>query len=152
MTKIHNIMSSSKDIDVDQKELFKNANRRVKQKKRLVYHLVFFIAGIVVLLFINLVLEYKINFKPLDLPWYVSVALIWGFFLIAHAINVFFVEKLMGRAWEEEYMNKLVEKQLIKLKKLQKKVDKKYPLKEKTITEHQDKIQSKNKSEKPEES
>lgn len=123
-------MMSTKDLDIDQKELFKNANRRIKQKKRLVYHLVFFIAGALVLMFLNLVLQYQNEFRPFGLPWYVSAALIWSFFLIAHAINVFFVEKLMGRAWEEKYMNKLVELQLKKLKKLQAKVDKKYPLEE----------------------
>jgi hypothetical protein len=119
---------STKDLDIDQKELFKNANRRVKQKKRLVYHLVFFIAGALVLMFLNLVLQYQDEFRPFGLPWYVTAILIWSFFFIAHAINVFFVEKLMGRAWEEKYMNKLVELQLKKLKKLQAKVDKKYPL------------------------
>lgn len=121
---------SSKDLDIDQKELFKNANRRIKQKKRLVYHLVFFIAGALVLMFLNLVLQYQNDFRPFGLPWYVTAALVWSFFLIAHAINVFFVEKLMGRAWEEKYMNKLVELQLKKLKNLQAKVDKKYPLEE----------------------
>ncbi len=130
---------SSNRIDIDQKELFKNANRRLRQKKRLVHHLVFFIAGGVMLMFINLVLSYGSDFRPLGMPWYVSVLIIWSVFLIAHAINVFFVEKLMGRAWEERYMAKLVEIQLAKLKKLQKKVDEKYPLEEesseKNITE-----------------
>ncbi|MBS3737452.1 2TM domain-containing protein [Mesohalobacter halotolerans] len=143
-------MASSKDIDIDQKELFKNANRRIKQKKRLVHHFVFFIAGAVVLIFINLVLEYQIDFRPLGWNWFVSAILIWAFFIIAHAINVFFVEKLMGRAWEEEYMYKLVEKQLVKLKKLQKKVDKKYPLEEDNQNQNQqDKSQSHNESQKP---
>ena len=143
-------MASAKDIDIDQKELFKNANRRIKQKKRLVHHFVFFIAGAVVLIFINLVLEYQIDFRPLGWYWFVSAILIWAFFIIAHAINVFFVEKLMGRAWEEEYMHKLVEKQLIKLKKLQKKVDKKYPLEEDNPDHnHQDKSSSHNESQKP---
>jgi hypothetical protein len=121
---------SDQELNIDQKELFKNANRRIKQKKRLVYHLVFFIAGFLVLMFLNLVLQYQFEFRPFGQPWYLSAALIWSFFLIAHAINVFFVEKLMGRAWEEKYMNKLVEIQLKKLKKLQSKVDKKYPLEE----------------------
>jgi hypothetical protein len=121
---------SSNDIDIDQKELFKNANRRLRQKKRLVHHLVFFIAGGVMLMFVNLVLNYGRDFTPIGMPWYVSVIIIWAVFLLAHAINVFFVEKLMGRAWEEKYMAKLVEKQLAKLKKLQQKVDEKYPLDE----------------------
>lgn len=142
-------MASSKDIDIDQKELFKNANRRLKQKKRFVHHFVFFIAGAVVLIFINLVLEYQIDFRPLGWYWFVSAILIWAFFIIAHAINVFFVEKLMGRAWEEEYMHKLVEKQLIKLKKLQKKVDEKYPLEEAKDQNKEDKKQITNESEKP---
>ena len=117
------------NIDIDQKELFKNANRRIRQKKRLVYHLVFYVAGFIVLAFVNLILDYGAEFRPFDLPWYLTVALIWGFFLIAHIINVLLVEKLMGRAWEEKYMNILVEKQLKKIKKLQDQVDKKHPLK-----------------------
>jgi hypothetical protein len=121
---------STKDLDIDQKELFKNANRRIKQKKRFVYHFVFFIAGALVLMFMNLVLQYQEDLTPFGMPWFVSATLIWSFFLIAHGINVFIVEKLMGRAWEEKYMNKLVELQLRKLKKLQAKVDKKYPLEE----------------------
>lgn len=145
-------MASSKDIDIDQKELFKNANRRLKQKKRLVHHLVFFIAGAVVLIFINLVLEYQIDFKPLGWHWFVSAVLIWAFFLLAHTINVFFVEKLMGRAWEEEYMHKLVEKQLVKLKKLQKKVDEKYPLEDQKSANEQIKNQPENKPQNPEKS
>lgn len=152
MQKYKTKMTTSQNINIDQKELFKNANRRIKQKKRLVYHLVFFIAGFVVLLFINLVLEYGIDFKPIGLPWYVSVILIWSFFLIAHAINVFFVEKLMGRAWEEKYMHKLVEKQLVKLEKLQKKVEEEHPLEEKYSIEKQDNIEPQNKPEKPEKS
>lgn len=119
---------SSEHIDIDQKELFKNASRRIREKKRLVYHLVFFVAGFIVMAFVNLILDYGAEFRPFDLPWYLTVTLIWAFFLITHAINVLIVGKLMGREWEERYMNILVEKQLKKLKKLQKEVDKKYPL------------------------
>jgi NADH:ubiquinone oxidoreductase subunit 6 (subunit J) len=116
-----------------------------------VHHLVFFIAGAVVLIFVNLVLEYQIDFKPLGWHWFVSAILIWAFFLLAHTINVFFVEKLMGRAWEEKYMSKLVEKQLVKLKKLQKKVDEKYPL-EGTSQDKQDENQSKTEPQNPKKS
>jgi hypothetical protein len=116
------------NIDIDQKELFKNASRRIKQKKRLVYHLVFFVAGFIVLAFVNLVLDYGADFRPFNLPWYLTVSLVWAFFLIIHAINVLIVGKLMGRAWEEKYMNILVEKQLKKIKKLKSEVDKKHPL------------------------
>jgi len=129
---------SDRKIDIGQKELFKNANRRLRQKKGLVRHLVFFISVSVMLIFINLVLGYGKDFTPLGMPWYVSVVIIWAVFLISHSINVFFVEKLMGRAWEEKYMAKLVEKQLEKLKKLQQKVDEKYPLENSTSEDSQD--------------
>jgi len=122
------ILMAFENIDVDQKELFKNASRRIREKKRLVYHLVFFVAGFIVLAFVNLILNYGEEFRPFDLPWYLTVTLIWAFFLIIHAINVLIVGKLMGRAWEERYMNILVEKQLKKIKKLQKEVDKKHPI------------------------
>ena len=116
------------NIDIDQKELFKNAHRRIKQKKRLMFHLVIFVSATIVLAFVNLILNYAEDFTPFNLPWYISICLIWAFFLITHGINVLFVQKLMGRAWEEKYMNILVEKQLTKLKKLQKEVDQNYPL------------------------
>jgi hypothetical protein len=57
----------------------------------------------------------------------------------------------MGRAWEENYMNRLVELQLRKLKKLQAKVDKKYPLEESNSIESIDttqKIDKPNKNDK----
>jgi len=115
-------------IDIDQKELFKNASRRIREKKRLAYHFVFFIAGFIVLAFVNLILDYGTEFRPFDYPWYLTVSLIWAFFLIIHAINVLIVGKLMERAWEEKYMNLLVDKQLKKISKLQKEVEKKHPI------------------------
>jgi len=125
-------------IDIDQKELFKNASRRIKQKKRLVYHLVFFVAGFLVLAFVNVVLNYGTDFRPFDYPWYITVSIIWALFLIVHAINVLIVDKLMGRAWEEKYMNILVEKQLEKIKKLQKEVETKHPLEQNMPNDTQD--------------
>jgi hypothetical protein len=60
--------------------------------------------------------------------WFVTAILIWLFFFLVHAINVFVVNNLMGKEWEEKQMNKLVEKQLERLRELQKKVDKKHPI------------------------
>jgi hypothetical protein len=130
---------SSDHVDVDQKELFKNASRRVKQKKRLVYHFVFFVAAFIVLAFVNLVLNYGSDFRPLGLAWYLAIALIWAVFFITHAINVLIVGRLMGREWEENHMNILVEKQLKKIKKLQQEVDKKYPLEQQAQDENNEK-------------
>lgn len=126
-------MNTKKTIDPEIKELYENAHQRIKQKKKLMTHLVFFIAGAVIFIVLNVVIGYKSDFRPLGMDWFVTAILIWIFFLIIHAINVFMVNKLMGKEWEEKQMNRLVEKQLERLRKLQKKVDKKHPIESKEI-------------------
>ncbi|SDG70216.1 2TM domain-containing protein [Psychroflexus sediminis] len=121
-------MDSKKTIDPEIKELYENAHQRVKQKKKLMTHVVIFIAGAVIFIVLNVLIGYKSDFRPLGMDWFVTAILIWLFFLIIHAINVFMVNKLMGKEWEEKQMNRLVEKQLEKVSKLQKKVDKKHPI------------------------
>lgn len=121
-------MDSKKTINPEIKALYDNAHQRLKQKKRLMTHLVFFVAGSVIFIVLNVVMGYKINFQPLGMDWFVSAILIWFFFFLVHAINVFLVNKLMGKEWEEKHMNKLVEKQLEKLRALQQKVDQKHPI------------------------
>ena len=125
-------MDSNKKIDPEERELYENAHQRLKQKKRLVTHLVVFIAGSVIFIFVNIVLGYMADFKPFNNYWFVTAILIWLFFLIIHAINVFIISNLMGKEWEEKQMNRLVEKQLERLRGLQKKVDKKHPIDEPT--------------------
>lgn len=121
-------MDTKKKINPEIRELYENAHQRIKQKKRLVTHLVIFIAGSVMFIVLNVIIGYKSDSKPLGMDWFVTAILIWLFFLIIHAINVFLVNKLMGKEWEEKQMNKLVEKQLDKVSQLQKKVDKKHPI------------------------
>lgn len=121
-------MDSKKKIDPEIRELYENAHQRVKQKKRLMTHLVFFIAGSVIFIVLNIMVGYQTDFKPLGMDWFVTAILIWLFFFLVHAINVFMVNKLMGKEWEEKQMNRLVEKQLERLRKLQQKVDKKHPI------------------------
>jgi hypothetical protein len=101
-------------------------------------HLVIFIAGSVIFIVLNVIVGYKSDFKPLGMDWFVSAILLWLFFLIIHAINVFIVNNLMGKEWEEKHMNRLVEKQLERLRKLQKKVDKKHPIDDNLEEEEKD--------------
>lgn len=132
-------MDSKKAIDPEIRDLYENAHQRVKQKKRLMTHLVVFIAGSVILIVLNVIVGYKSDFKPFGMDWFVSAILLWLFFLIIHAINVFMVNKLMGKEWEEKQMSRLVEKQLDKLSKMQKKVEKKHPIENKEPEENKDK-------------
>ncbi|MBZ9628023.1 2TM domain-containing protein [Psychroflexus sp. CAK57W] len=132
-------MDTKKSIDPEIRELYENAHQRVKQKKKLMTHLVFFIAGAVIFIVLNVIIGYKADFKPLGMDWFVSAILIWLFFLIIHAINVFMVNKLMGKEWEEKQMNRLVEKQLERVRKIQKKVDQKHPIETETPKKDQNK-------------
>lgn len=131
-------MDSKQKIDPEMRELYENAHQRIKQKKRLMTHLVIFIAGSVIFIVLNVIVGYKSDFKPLGMDWFVSAILLWLFFLIIHAINVFIVNNLMGKEWEEKHMNRLVEKQLERLRKLQKKVDKKHPIDDNLEEEEKD--------------
>ncbi|WP_372752377.1 dihydrofolate reductase [Mariniflexile sp.] len=105
-------------IDKDQLELIENAQNRIKQKKRLYIHFVVFLIGSVFLILFNLGLGFGENFKPLDTNWFVFAILFWLFLFLYHAFNVFITHKFMGKAWEQEQLNKLVSKQNERIEKL----------------------------------
>lgn len=118
-------------IDPEQKELIEHAQFRVKQKKRLYYHFVFFLAGAVLIIVMNLVLKIGEDITPLDKPWFLWVVLLWCFMLLVHVINVFVLGAFMNKKWEAAQIEKLVQKQQDKIAALQKKVDLDMPLPEK---------------------
>ena len=106
-------------IDKDQLELIQNAQKRIKQKKRLYVHFVIFLIGSVFLILFNLGLGFGENFKPLQTNWFVFAILFWLFLFLYHAFNVFITHKFMGKAWEQQQLNKLVAKQKARIDKLQ---------------------------------
>lgn len=118
-------------IDPVQRELIENAQRRIKQKKRLTTHFVVFIAASILFIVLNLILGFGETFRPFNTDWFVWAILIWAFFLLIHFINVVFIDQLMGKEWENRQLERLVEKQQIRIEKLQDKVDKDHPLPEK---------------------
>lgn len=115
-------------IDPEQRLLIENAQERIKQKKRLFRHFIFFLAGSVLFIVLNVVLEYGIDFRPFNTYWFVWAILIWLFILLVHVFNVFVTNRLLSKKWEEEQMEYLVAKQRERIEKLQQKVDKQHPL------------------------
>ncbi|MFD0989222.1 dihydrofolate reductase [Mariniflexile jejuense] len=105
-------------IDKDQLELIKNAQKRIKQKKRLYVHFVIFLIGSVFLILFNLGLGFGESFKPLDTNWFVFAILFWLFLFLYHTFNVFITHKFMGKDWEQHQLNKLVAKQNERIEKL----------------------------------
>lgn len=118
-------------LDPDQRELYENARRRTLQKKRLFQHFVVFLVGAVLLIVLNVVIGYREDYTPLGYNWFVWAILIWSFFFLIHAINVFVTNSFMGKEWEQRQMEKLVKKQRERIAELEKKVERDYPLPQK---------------------
>ncbi len=112
-------------IDTEQHELLENAQKRVKQKKRLYYHFVFFLVGSVFFIIINKVLKVKE-----DWDWFLWATVVWAFLVCIHVINVFVTNTFLGKDWERMQREKLVVKQKLKIEKLQRSVEKEFPLPE----------------------
>ena|SRR5690554_1504882 len=115
-------------IDKDQLELIETAQKRIKQKKRLYAHFVVFLIGAVFLIVANLVLNIGKDVTFFGINWFVFAILAWLFLFIYHVFNVFVTSKLLSKKWEEDQLNKLVEKQKTRIAHLQQQVDKEYPL------------------------
>ncbi len=114
---------STPQIDQEQLELIKKAQKRIAQKKRLYAHFVLFLIGAVFLLALNLVFKFGEEQRYLDLDWSVIAVLIWLFFLAYHFISVFLVNKFINKEWEEKQLAKLVEKQKQAIEKIKSKND-----------------------------
>ena len=100
-----------KQVDKDQLELLKNAQKRIKQKKRLYIHFVIFLIGGVFLIILNLLIGVGEGVNLFGKDWFVFAILIWLFLLLYHVFNVFVTHKFMGKVWEEKQLHKLVSKQ-----------------------------------------
>lgn len=108
----------------EQFELYENAKRRIKQKKRLYSHFIIFLVGSVFFIVLNKLL--KIG-APHD--WFVWAIIGWFFLFLFHFINVFITHTFMGKEWIEKQTEKLVLKQEAKIVQLEKKIAKEYKLK-----------------------
>ncbi|MFD2099320.1 2TM domain-containing protein [Flagellimonas iocasae] len=111
------------EIDLQQHELLENAQRRVKQKKRLFSHLVIFLIGSLFLVLANKILNYGEAYD-----WSVWVILFWAFLLILHTFNVFVTHKFMGKDWERRQRERLVAQQKKRIAEIQKEIDTDFPL------------------------
>lgn len=112
-------------IDKNQLELIENAQKRIKQKKRLYIHFVLFLIGSVFLILSNLALGFGKDFRPFDTPWFVYAILIWLFLFLYHVFNVFITYKFMGKSWEQKQLEKLVAMQQDRINTLKEKLPQK---------------------------
>ncbi|MDA0757668.1 MAG: dihydrofolate reductase [Bacteroidetes bacterium] len=115
---------SNPNIDEEQIKLVEDAQKRVKQRKRLFYHFSVMLFGIATLLIINILFKIKGDIKPYDIPWSYWVSIFWILILLAHAYNVYITNRFMGKDWEKEQIKKLVLKQELKISKIKNELEK----------------------------
>ena len=104
----------------EQHELYENARKRTKQKKRLYLHFVIFIVGSLFLFVLNSVFAVGKDYVE---SWFVWAILLWFFFWILHFVNVFVTKRLMGKEWERKHTEKLVAKQEKRIEEIKKKLE-----------------------------
>ncbi|WP_418602466.1 dihydrofolate reductase [Hwangdonia sp.] len=114
-------------IDADQLELIENAQKRIKQKKRLYVHFVIFLIGAVFLIAANTVLGIGKDFTLFGKEWFLFAILLWLFFLLYHVFNVFVTHKFMGKDWERNQLEKLVTLQQNRIEKIKTELKKEAP-------------------------
>ena len=110
--------TTTPQIDKEQLALIKNAEKRIKQKKRLYIHFVIFLLGAVLLIVANTVLGIGKDLTFFGLEWFVFAIILWLVFFIYHFISVFITNKFMGKAWEDQQREALVAKQQARIEKL----------------------------------
>ncbi|MGJ5641843.1 dihydrofolate reductase [Formosa sp. S-31] len=118
---------STPQIDKEQLELIKNAQKRIKQKKGLYTHFILFLIGSVAIIVANLGLHIAEKFRPFNVDWFVYVVGFWFLLLLYHAFNVFVIHKFMGADWEQSQLDKLVAKQKERIAELEKNVSTEIP-------------------------
>ncbi|MBO0342975.1 MAG: 2TM domain-containing protein [Bacteroidota bacterium] len=111
------------EIDLEQHELLEHAHKRIKQKKRLYYHLVIFLIGSIFLILANKVLKYGEAYD-----WSIWIVLVWTFLIALHTYTVFVTNKFMGQNWEREQRERLVNLQKKRIDEIQKEIETDFPL------------------------
>lgn len=115
----------------DDREQYEYARSRIKKKKSLMRHFIFFLAGAILFLIMDLAL----GFGKVSLPnnWSSYLILFWFFILLVHALNVFLLNSFMDKEWENRQIEKLKSKQMERILTLQKKVEEEYPISDKSL-------------------
>ena len=113
---------SKPEVNTEQHELLEYAQKRVLQKKRLFTHFVLFLIGSVFLILINKILKYGEEYN-----WFLWAITFWAFLFVFHLFNVFVTHQFMGKTWERDQREKLVQKQKKRIAELQKEIETDFP-------------------------
>ena len=116
-------------IDPQQVTLVEHAQQRIAQKKRFNNHLLATLFFVFFAFVLNFAFEYKADFTPFNTHWSFALAALLGVFLLIHFIKVYVFYTFMGKAWETQQMEFLLEKQATMVEKIKRSMDKEAALK-----------------------
>ncbi|MCV6631762.1 MAG: 2TM domain-containing protein [Flavobacteriaceae bacterium] len=105
------------NIDPEQYEMMKRAEKRIKTKKGLYNHFVFFVLGAALMIVLNKIFHYG---EDIYKDWSILATTIWGFFVLFHLVRVYIIKRFLGKEWEAEQMKKLVGLQRDRIEKIKK--------------------------------
>ena len=114
-------MADTQQLTPEQYELFKNAEKRLKQKRLLYIHFLGMVLGCILFAVANKVLGYGVDYN-----WYILASLIWLFFWLWHAMNVFIFNRFLGKDWQEKQREQLIAAQQKKLIRMEAAVEKEF--------------------------
>ena len=111
-------------IDDNTIELLENAQNRVRQKRNIYRHFIFFLFISGFILFVDLVLSVGENLIFFDYSWSIWIVLIWSFILLYHLFDVFVSKRIISKKWVSAQKSHLIKVQQEKIKSLKKDIEK----------------------------
>ena len=111
-------------IDDNTIELLENAQERVRQKRNVYRHFIFFLFISGFILFVDLALSVGENLIFFDYSWSIWIVLIWSFILLYHLFDVFVSKRIISKKWVSAQKSHLIKVQQEKIKSLKKDIEK----------------------------
>jgi len=111
-------------IDDNTIELLENAQERVRQKRNVYRHFIFFLFISGFILFVDLALSVGENLIFFDYSWSIWIVLIWSFILLYHLFDVFVSKRIISKKWVSAQKSHLIKVQQEKIRSLKKDIEK----------------------------
>ena len=111
-------------IDDNTIELLENAQKRVRQKRNVYRHFIFFLFISGFILFVDLAFSVGENLIFFDYSWSIWIVLIWSFILFYHLFDVFVSKRIISKKWVSAQKSLLIKVQQEKIKSLKKDIEK----------------------------
>ena len=94
--------------NLEKESVYEAAENKVKKLKGFYTHLVVYLVVNTFIIYAN----YTYSKGPISLFEFrtFSTALFWGIGLLAHGLNVFLIDFLFGKEWEERKINEILNK------------------------------------------